>query len=183
MSPVRWSHDNRWAAATPPGNLEQQQPQRHHQQRQQHQQQPLYQETFQEDSTSPKVRKHFGRTDLGSPAVAGSAPGAWASPTRDPPVLGLGTNSEEVDMVHEDDGDANAKAMFVGSVAGMVFTTREGVTGYLKIRGCDPHVLPGSAWWCQGGRRHGNYALVLKKDMRRRPFGRRAEGYVYPLHY
>ena len=67
---------------------------------------------------------------MGSPAVAGSAPRAWASPTRDPPVLGLGTNSEEVDMVHEDDGDANAKAMFVGSVAGMVFTTREGVTGY-----------------------------------------------------
>ena len=53
----------------------------------------------------------------------------------------------------------------------------------VKIRGCDPHVLPGSAWWCQGGRRHGNYALVLKKDMRRRPSGRRAEGYVYPLRY
>ena len=53
----------------------------------------------------------------------------------------------------------------------------------VKIRGCDPHVLPGSAWWCQGGRRHGNYALVLKKDMRRRPPGRRAEGYVYPLRY
>ena len=33
-------------------------------------------------------------------------------------------------MVHEDDGDANAKEMFVGSVAGMIFTTREGVTGY-----------------------------------------------------